>query len=224
MSQQTPSGKCLRSAQLPHSRIPTDQHLSPTTEAPHLPLFALPPELRLEIYTHCSAFTLLHLSHTSPILRREINSYPAIIARSFGYEPSASKFLSSHHITKISTLEALQYYRGRWRCTTAIAPGFCRDCHGLIRKIICHRARLLRSWEAWHARDRNSFVCNARRCSARLSAQVEYPVRYGRDRTGRYRWLYVNDVFALLAEADAGSRGGCNTPDGLAVAEGVGRK
>ncbi|RPA82839.1 hypothetical protein BJ508DRAFT_325002 [Ascobolus immersus RN42] len=46
---------------------------------------SLPTELRLEIYTHCTAFTLLQVSHTSRILYHEVNNYPGIVERSFGY-------------------------------------------------------------------------------------------------------------------------------------------
>ncbi|RPA85733.1 hypothetical protein BJ508DRAFT_166997 [Ascobolus immersus RN42] len=49
------------------------------------PLLALPLDLRLEIYDHCSAFSLLQLISTSSQLRTEIKPQKAIIARSFGY-------------------------------------------------------------------------------------------------------------------------------------------
>ncbi|RPA78246.1 hypothetical protein BJ508DRAFT_156660 [Ascobolus immersus RN42] len=49
------------------------------------PLLDLPIELRLEIYRHCSAYTILQLSHSSRQLRFEIQSYPQIVGQSFGY-------------------------------------------------------------------------------------------------------------------------------------------
>ncbi|RPA81221.1 hypothetical protein BJ508DRAFT_362033 [Ascobolus immersus RN42] len=44
----------------------------------------LPPELRLEIYTHLPIFTLLQLSHTNSLLRFEINRSRSIIRSSEG--------------------------------------------------------------------------------------------------------------------------------------------
>ncbi|RPA84446.1 hypothetical protein BJ508DRAFT_38407 [Ascobolus immersus RN42] len=60
---------------------------TPTPPAPAR-LLLLPPELRLEIYSHCTAFTLLLLSQTCTALRAEINSVPDILLRSYGYAPS----------------------------------------------------------------------------------------------------------------------------------------
>src|SRR5690606_7773483 len=49
------------------------------------PLYNLPVELRLEVYSHCTAFTLLQLTHTSSLLRSEIRAHPSIIKNSYGY-------------------------------------------------------------------------------------------------------------------------------------------
>ncbi|RPA72197.1 hypothetical protein BJ508DRAFT_419586 [Ascobolus immersus RN42] len=49
------------------------------------PLLLLPTEIRLEIYSNCTAFTLLQLSHTSTELHREINAYPGLIGKTYGY-------------------------------------------------------------------------------------------------------------------------------------------
>ncbi|RPA84447.1 hypothetical protein BJ508DRAFT_38412 [Ascobolus immersus RN42] len=48
-----------------------------------LSLLTLPPELRLNIYLHCSAFTLLNLTQTHPHLRDEIPY--RLLSRSYGY-------------------------------------------------------------------------------------------------------------------------------------------
>ncbi|RPA81393.1 hypothetical protein BJ508DRAFT_114326 [Ascobolus immersus RN42] len=45
----------------------------------------LPPELRLQIYDLCTAYTLLNLSQTSPLLRHEILNSPTIFLYSYGY-------------------------------------------------------------------------------------------------------------------------------------------
>ncbi|RPA78241.1 hypothetical protein BJ508DRAFT_363926 [Ascobolus immersus RN42] len=52
-------------------------------------IMSLPLELRLEIFSHSSAFTLLNLSQTSSRFRFEINAYPTIVRSSFGYCQSA---------------------------------------------------------------------------------------------------------------------------------------
>ncbi|RPA78328.1 hypothetical protein BJ508DRAFT_363883 [Ascobolus immersus RN42] len=46
--------------------------------------FQLPQKIRVNVYSHCSAFTLLMLSHTSKRLHTEINRHPRIITSSFG--------------------------------------------------------------------------------------------------------------------------------------------
>ncbi|RPA78322.1 hypothetical protein BJ508DRAFT_416570 [Ascobolus immersus RN42] len=56
-----------------------------------LHLLTLPPELRLDIYRQCSAFTLLQLSHTCTHLRSEINACPAIIRAAPGLSCSYSR-------------------------------------------------------------------------------------------------------------------------------------
>ncbi|RPA81216.1 hypothetical protein BJ508DRAFT_326601 [Ascobolus immersus RN42] len=48
-------------------------------------LLKLPVEIRLEVYTNCSTFTLLQLSHASAFLYHEINSYSSIIQKTQGY-------------------------------------------------------------------------------------------------------------------------------------------
>ncbi|RPA78359.1 hypothetical protein BJ508DRAFT_329299 [Ascobolus immersus RN42] len=55
-------------------------------------LLRLPTELLLEIYGYCSAFTLLQLSHTHPRLYAEINGFPQILQRTFGYGTSPMRF------------------------------------------------------------------------------------------------------------------------------------
>ncbi|RPA78243.1 hypothetical protein BJ508DRAFT_363927 [Ascobolus immersus RN42] len=48
-------------------------------------LTILPPEVRLEIYTHCSTLTLLQLTSTCTSIRTELRSRPTIIKSSYGY-------------------------------------------------------------------------------------------------------------------------------------------
>ncbi|RPA86060.1 hypothetical protein BJ508DRAFT_159335 [Ascobolus immersus RN42] len=45
----------------------------------------VPIEIRLEVYRHCSAFTLLLLCHTCRQIYTDINTNPAIYKSSFGY-------------------------------------------------------------------------------------------------------------------------------------------
>ncbi|RPA82550.1 hypothetical protein BJ508DRAFT_325293 [Ascobolus immersus RN42] len=72
-------------------------------------LTALPTELRLEIYTHLSAFSLLNLSHASRHLYREINSSPKIYKKSPGYfGPAPPKSESADKATK-PNLEPLRF-------------------------------------------------------------------------------------------------------------------
>lgn len=52
---------------------------------------ALPIELRLEVYGHCSSFELLHISHTSSQLYREVNSFPEVVRTSHGHSPPHSQ-------------------------------------------------------------------------------------------------------------------------------------
>ncbi|RPA72907.1 hypothetical protein BJ508DRAFT_366987 [Ascobolus immersus RN42] len=53
--------------------------------ATHFVLLRLPIELRLCIYDHCSAISLLMLSLTCKSLRTEINASTATVHRSFGH-------------------------------------------------------------------------------------------------------------------------------------------
>ncbi|RPA81217.1 hypothetical protein BJ508DRAFT_326602 [Ascobolus immersus RN42] len=48
-------------------------------------LLNLPVEIRLEIYTQSSTFSLLHLSHTCNHLYNEINAYPSILSNCLGF-------------------------------------------------------------------------------------------------------------------------------------------
>jgi hypothetical protein len=47
--------------------------------------FQLPTEMRLAVYSHCTAFTLLQLSHSSTFFYAEINKWPRIIESSVGF-------------------------------------------------------------------------------------------------------------------------------------------
>ncbi|RPA78347.1 hypothetical protein BJ508DRAFT_156302 [Ascobolus immersus RN42] len=81
---QDPSGSVsVLTGHRPLRRISTDHASVPP--ANNL-LFQLPVEIRLDIYTHCSTLSLLQLTHTSRLLRSEINAYPSIIRSSFGFQ------------------------------------------------------------------------------------------------------------------------------------------
>ncbi|RPA82834.1 hypothetical protein BJ508DRAFT_343622 [Ascobolus immersus RN42] len=68
---------------LPNSLVEQSQ---PTNLKQKPTLFViLPVELRLEIYRHCSAYTLLQLAHVSARLHAEINGCPEIFKKSYGY-------------------------------------------------------------------------------------------------------------------------------------------
>ncbi|RPA82528.1 hypothetical protein BJ508DRAFT_325529 [Ascobolus immersus RN42] len=49
------------------------------------PIFRIPLELRLDIYSFCTAFTLLNLTRTSRLFRTEIFQFPSIYRSSFGF-------------------------------------------------------------------------------------------------------------------------------------------
>ncbi|RPA82259.1 hypothetical protein BJ508DRAFT_325790 [Ascobolus immersus RN42] len=53
---------------------------------PSHPIFHLPLELRLEIYSNCTALSLLQLSHVCTFFRSEINRYPSIIKSTRGFK------------------------------------------------------------------------------------------------------------------------------------------
>ncbi|RPA78329.1 hypothetical protein BJ508DRAFT_416573 [Ascobolus immersus RN42] len=57
----------------------------------NLSIFSLPPELRLDIFSQCTAFTLLQLSHTCRSIYYEINTHPSIYKTSFGYFNSSDE-------------------------------------------------------------------------------------------------------------------------------------
>ncbi|RPA82344.1 hypothetical protein BJ508DRAFT_361283 [Ascobolus immersus RN42] len=50
-------------------------------------LFALPLEIRLMIYSHCTAVSLLRLASSSSQLKTEVNAYPSIFTNAPGYWP-----------------------------------------------------------------------------------------------------------------------------------------
>ncbi|RPA78235.1 hypothetical protein BJ508DRAFT_329365, partial [Ascobolus immersus RN42] len=57
-----------------------------TPSPPPFPFLLLPPELRLQIYTHTPILTLLQLTHTCPSLHTEINALPtSLLTKIWGY-------------------------------------------------------------------------------------------------------------------------------------------
>ncbi|RPA87075.1 hypothetical protein BJ508DRAFT_95717 [Ascobolus immersus RN42] len=70
------------------------------------PLLDLPTELRLEIYSQCSALTLLQLSHTCASLNAEINSRPSIFKKAPGYRTN-----NQHTTTPALKLKITDIYR-----------------------------------------------------------------------------------------------------------------
>ncbi|RPA80968.1 hypothetical protein BJ508DRAFT_326817 [Ascobolus immersus RN42] len=115
------------------------------------PLLALPVELRLEIYSFCTAFSLLHLSFVCCQLRFEITNEPGIYTTSYGYafpdcHPQRHRFINSFtmfHIDfvggdlEMRTLRRLYWdniletgsWVKRWWC--------CPDCGG-VRLVEVH--------------------------------------------------------------------------------------
>lgn len=60
--------------------------LTIASRSPDNSLFLLLPfEIRLEIFTSCTAYSLLNLSHTNNQLRAEINTHPKIVQSTLGY-------------------------------------------------------------------------------------------------------------------------------------------
>ncbi|RPA82536.1 hypothetical protein BJ508DRAFT_305415 [Ascobolus immersus RN42] len=119
---------------------------------PTLPFFRLPPELRLAIYRHLPAFTLLILTQTNRRLNLEINNNRGLYRHSYGYidrppppprptppthplrkppppapykSPAHLRVLTIHQIDKIPFSECDLFLRLR-----PLFPGFktCFDC------------------------------------------------------------------------------------------------
>ncbi|RPA78327.1 hypothetical protein BJ508DRAFT_329264 [Ascobolus immersus RN42] len=75
-----------------HINVPPQPPALPSHVSPEMPFYRtlmgqLPLEIRLDIYTICSAFTLLQLFQSCRKIRQELISYPSIIHNSFGYNP-----------------------------------------------------------------------------------------------------------------------------------------
>ncbi|RPA81215.1 hypothetical protein BJ508DRAFT_326600 [Ascobolus immersus RN42] len=62
-------------------------------------VLSLPVEIRLEIYSNCSTFSLLQLSHASSHFYTEINNYPNIIKNTEGYYTQHENALGGRIIT-----------------------------------------------------------------------------------------------------------------------------
>ncbi|RPA78323.1 hypothetical protein BJ508DRAFT_416571 [Ascobolus immersus RN42] len=77
------SDDLARQWQLGDSNGGTSESCRAPSQAP-FPVFALPAELRCEVYSFCSAFTLLQLTLASPRICAEINTHPTLIRDSFG--------------------------------------------------------------------------------------------------------------------------------------------
>ncbi|RPA78367.1 hypothetical protein BJ508DRAFT_329309 [Ascobolus immersus RN42] len=67
----------------------------PAPTPPKHPFHTLPVDLRLEIYSHCSTFTLLQLLHSSRPLFTDLTTYPSILRTSFGFHDCAAAAASS---------------------------------------------------------------------------------------------------------------------------------
>ncbi|RPA81396.1 hypothetical protein BJ508DRAFT_326519 [Ascobolus immersus RN42] len=86
-----------------------------------MPLLRIPTELRLIIYKHLSAYTLLLLSKVNKQLQTEINGSPKIIVNSYGYNiykkrrsrgtPRAR--LSTHNLLFISSCDLFSNLEGQ---------------------------------------------------------------------------------------------------------------
>ncbi|RPA80413.1 hypothetical protein BJ508DRAFT_362602 [Ascobolus immersus RN42] len=99
----------------------TNKHCSKALASPlrRQSFLKLPTEIRLEIYSHCTAFTLVQLYHTCATLHNEIERYPSIYQTSFGYGPSQWSppnndglvYLGLSRINKVSSIkECYQYW------------------------------------------------------------------------------------------------------------------
>ncbi|RPA78372.1 hypothetical protein BJ508DRAFT_329314 [Ascobolus immersus RN42] len=82
-------------------------------------LFDLPPELRLDIYRQCSAFTLLQLSHSHPHFRTEINANPSVYKTAFGFLPSRTLTPT----LKLLLMPQREYPKYQWRIRNAKKEG-----------------------------------------------------------------------------------------------------
>ncbi|RPA84448.1 hypothetical protein BJ508DRAFT_323712 [Ascobolus immersus RN42] len=83
-----------------------------TNQQSSSPLFRIPPELRLEIYSHISAYSLLNLSYTCSKHRHEINALPiSTLHNSYGYKdhPEATTF-TVLNIAKLETIDEVQLW------------------------------------------------------------------------------------------------------------------
>ncbi|RPA82526.1 hypothetical protein BJ508DRAFT_325526 [Ascobolus immersus RN42] len=80
-------------------------------------LFQLPTELRLEIFSHCTAFNLLNLTRTSSSLRTEILHFPSIYRTSYGFNTASPKAaqLTIHTIDRVRHKEEYDLIMARTR-------------------------------------------------------------------------------------------------------------
>ncbi|RPA78357.1 hypothetical protein BJ508DRAFT_329298 [Ascobolus immersus RN42] len=85
IAQDAATSRSRRSKRRSRARKQTNLTNTPILQKPATSLLSLPTELLLEIYGHCSAFTLLQLSHTHPRLYAEINDSPKILNKAYGY-------------------------------------------------------------------------------------------------------------------------------------------
>ncbi|RPA78339.1 hypothetical protein BJ508DRAFT_378348 [Ascobolus immersus RN42] len=109
--------------------------ISVSTSTGSFQFLALPTELRLEIYDHCSALALLALSHASVRLSAEINALPRTLSTSHGYAtpPGATPHLTARNIAAVPSKKEAQLFNktyakqvpASYRSTRKV---FCETC------------------------------------------------------------------------------------------------
>ncbi|RPA87065.1 hypothetical protein BJ508DRAFT_410641 [Ascobolus immersus RN42] len=127
---------------------------------PHF--LALPVEIRLEVYGHCSAFTLLQLSNTCRQTRTDLDEHRSVYQKSFGYDNQISiktgRVLQLNDVMRLDTsveyhLFMRMYTNGRILC--------CGFCHNIFtggnrtsfwRQNLCRLCKLSMDNPSWKRR------------------------------------------------------------------------
>ncbi|RPA87068.1 hypothetical protein BJ508DRAFT_95669 [Ascobolus immersus RN42] len=116
--------------------------VAPTpTETATRTLLNLPIELRLEIYTHCSAFALLQLTQTCKQVYEEINARHSIYENAYGYKLALWICRDPLNIRRIKGLrghEEKALFEKLYAPTKEmeVYPMVCRDCLELFEGVM----------------------------------------------------------------------------------------
>ncbi|RPA87081.1 hypothetical protein BJ508DRAFT_95805 [Ascobolus immersus RN42] len=101
-------------------------------------LIRLPLELRLHIYTLCSALELLQVSHTSRFLYEEINNHPSVYENAPGYRKPYAKRSIPLALPQIRFSNSKDYYFFLKEYTATFGGSetgwtACHECWAVVR-------------------------------------------------------------------------------------------